>query len=139
MTATQRLTAADKCIILLWWMVNTVCATYRHVHLAVGLSYYLPHVSNISLQLQRMQYDVASPTGGSRRFLLSVWLKHYIIYIEFGICQSVSVCVLSTDYHIHIPYSLKFLRIKIFEDFEDFCLALKILVLQRHASYQSLV
>ena len=36
-----------------------------------------------------------------------------------------------------IPYSLKFSRVKIFEDFEDFCLAskiltLKILVLHRH-------
>ena len=38
---------------------------------------------------------------------------------------------------VEIPYSLKFSRMKIFEDFEDFCLAskiltLKILVLHRH-------
>ena len=38
---------------------------------------------------------------------------------------------------LYIPYSLKFSRVKIFEDFEDFCLAskiltLKILVLHRH-------
>jgi len=30
----------------------------------------------------------------------------------------------------HIPHSLKFLRVKIFKDFRDFCLALKILILK---------
>jgi len=31
---------------------------------------------------------------------------------------------------MHILYSLKFLRVKIFEDFADFCLALKFLILK---------
>ena len=49
------------------------------------------------------------------------------------VCMYVPAC----RSYSYILYSLKFLRVKIFKDFEDFCLAskilsLKILVLHRH-------